>query len=217
MSGEGNRVILTQNPSDDVLARSPGLLVDDTENVLDWLAQRCIFRPAGERLGDRIQEGNLAGSVSRQDGVTDAGEGHAKPFPLLAEGFFGLLVLGDFFGQSFVGPAEFFRARLDQLFQMITMMAHFGFRFFAPDVFLFEEEKDSNQQQKAQNAAGQEGLERFASLGAFCGDPQVQQPFLFSLGLGNSPANLIHQVLARVRDHDREGGWQALTSPEFDR
>jgi len=144
------------------------------EDAPSRLAQGRAFPPAGEFFGDRIQQGDPAGSVGRQHGVANAGQSDAEPFVLLAQGLPGLAMLVNFLGQVCIGLAKLGRARQHQFLQVITVMPQVGFGLEAPDIFLLEEAEDNRQQQKTQDAAGQQSLERPARPGVFRGDPLLQ-------------------------------------------
>src|SRR5208283_4975387 len=96
------------------------------------------------------------------------------------------------------------------------MMAQVSFGNRAPKVFPLEVEKDSNEQEKGQNAASQQGLPGFAGVGALGRELALQDILQVSLGFGDLPANLVHQDSALVRLHDRKSGRQALGAAQFD-
>ena len=82
--GQADDDPLADDPVDRVLGRLPGLLVDDPEDLLDRPARRLSWRPAGERLGDRVEEPDPALAVGGDDRVADARQRRRQP--LLARG-----------------------------------------------------------------------------------------------------------------------------------
>src|SRR6266702_1224924 len=66
----------------DLLAR---ILVDDSEDLFEGLAQGLVLLPAGQGLGHAVQEGHAARAVRGDDGIPDTRERSAKPLPLLLE------------------------------------------------------------------------------------------------------------------------------------
>jgi hypothetical protein len=214
--GQRDGLLFAQDAGDDVLARRAGFLVDNAEDTLCRLAQDYALRPAGEGFGDGIEEGDLTLEVGHQHGVANAGEGHAEVLALLAKGLPGLEVAVNFDLKLLVGLGEFVRARRDYFLQVVAVKARVGLGLCAPDIFLLEEKKDRDEQEKAQNAAGHQGLDGFASLGVAGLNPLLEHQAFGILRRGDLRADLVHRDFARVRSHDRQGGWQALGTPQFD-
>ena len=91
-----------QDLADRVLDRRACMLVDDLENDLQRSSHRLVLRPAGQRLGDGVQERDPPLGVGREDRIPDAGEGDAQPLPLFLRLFLGPPPLDDDGG--LVGP-----------------------------------------------------------------------------------------------------------------
>ena len=83
MIGQDDHAPLAQHPGEDVLAWRVGFLIHGPEDALDGLAQHFIFRVAGKRLGDRVDEGDAPIGVRRHHRVADAVKGDVEPFALL--------------------------------------------------------------------------------------------------------------------------------------
>ena len=54
--------------------RLAGLLVRDVEHGFEGLVERLGVRPAGQRLGDAVQAGDMTAGVGRDHRIADAGE-----------------------------------------------------------------------------------------------------------------------------------------------
>ena len=76
----------TEDPLDGALRRLAGLLVDDDEHPLHGEAGGLRFRPAGQRLRDRVQPGHATVLVGRDDRVADARDRDPQPLLRLPDG-----------------------------------------------------------------------------------------------------------------------------------
>ena len=65
---------LPQGSLGGVFSRLAGLLVRDVEHGFEGLAERLGVRPAGQRLGDAVQAGDMTAGVGRDHRIADAGE-----------------------------------------------------------------------------------------------------------------------------------------------
>jgi hypothetical protein len=74
MVGEADDGAEAANLVDGAFDGLAGLFVDDAEDDVERLADGVGFGPAGEGLGDRVHEDDLAGGLAGDDGVADAAE-----------------------------------------------------------------------------------------------------------------------------------------------
>ena len=65
--GEADDDAVAEHLGDGVLGRLAGVLIGDAEDLRQGLARRLVARPAGERLGDRVEEGDAALGVGGDD------------------------------------------------------------------------------------------------------------------------------------------------------
>jgi len=68
-----------QDPVHRIVDRPPGRLVDDGEDLPEAPAPGLVLAPAGQPLGDRVDEADLALLVGGDDGVADPPEGRGEP------------------------------------------------------------------------------------------------------------------------------------------
>src|SRR6185437_8330275 len=80
---QANHDALAQHPLDRVLDCPPGLLVEDVKHYFKLLALRVGRGPAGQFLGDGVQKGDSAVSVSGNDRIPDAAQRYPQPLQLL--------------------------------------------------------------------------------------------------------------------------------------
>ena len=82
MVGETGDHAVPQGPDGgtlDGLASGP---IDDAEHPVERHPLGLGLGPAGEGLGDGVEEGDAAAGVGGDDGIADAGEGHPTLFGL---------------------------------------------------------------------------------------------------------------------------------------
>lgn len=72
-------VPISQGADGGALDPLTALFVDDVKDAFQAHARGLGLRPAGQGLGHRVQEGNAAVVVGRDDRVADAGEGVTQP------------------------------------------------------------------------------------------------------------------------------------------
>ncbi len=84
--GQPDDCPIPQGVGGGVLGGPPSPFVEDADDGLERDAHRLGLRPAGQRLGGRVQEGDGANGIGGDDGVADAGERDAEPLPLFQQG-----------------------------------------------------------------------------------------------------------------------------------
>ena len=91
--GQADDRPLAERPGRRALDRPAGRLVDDPEDLLQRPAGGLGLRPAGQRLGDGVEEGDPALGVGGDHRVADAGQGHPEPLALAVQPLLGPLPL----------------------------------------------------------------------------------------------------------------------------
>jgi hypothetical protein len=92
--GESHHGAALQHLLDRILDRAPSPLVDDVEHLFAVAADGVPHRPAGEVLGHRIHELDVAVDVGGDDGVADALERPLVTLALLGQRLLGSPLLG---------------------------------------------------------------------------------------------------------------------------
>ncbi len=80
---------LPQGSDGGTLDRLAALFVDDAEHAVERLARRLFLRPAGQGLGDRVQERDPPVGVGGDHRIADAGERDTTPLRLEVQCFLG--------------------------------------------------------------------------------------------------------------------------------
>jgi hypothetical protein len=93
--GQADDPAVAQGARRRVLDRRAARLADDVEHPVERLAHGVGARPAGERLGDRVQVLDPAGDVGGDDAIADARERGPQPLALRRDRRLGAVARGE--------------------------------------------------------------------------------------------------------------------------